>query len=165
MKDNLTRHRHAWKILAALMSALPVMAASSATVTVKVTVVAQPRCVINENQPIEVEFIDVMTTQVDGYNNKRPVPYSLSCTGDTPEAMKLQVKGTGAAFDVEVLQTTKTGLGIELQQGDRKVAVNQWLNFTYPDKPELWAVLVKQSGATLTGGDFSAGATMAVDYQ
>ncbi|WP_080695290.1 fimbrial protein [Pantoea ananatis] len=138
--------------------------AAMATVTVKVTVVAPPPCVINDDRPVEVEFGDVMTTRVDGSNYRRPVNYTLSCTG-TSNAMKLQVKGNGAAFDVTVLQTSKTGLGIKLLQGDSKLAVNSWLNFTYPNKPELWAVPVKQAGATLTGGEFSAGATMAVDYQ
>ncbi|CAI1968274.1 fimbrial protein [Serratia fonticola] len=167
MKDTLIRQRQAWQTLAALLAALPLLAWAepSATVTVKVTVVAPPPCVINDDRPIDVEFGDVMTTRVDGDNYKMPVNYTLSCTGGTTNAMKLQVKGTGAAFDATVLQTNQTGLGIELRQGDSKLAVNDWLNFTYPNKPELWAVPVKQRGATLTGGEFSAGATMAVDYQ
>ncbi|MGF6191422.1 fimbrial protein [Serratia sp. 2723] len=167
MKDTLIRRRHAWQTLAALLAALPLLAwaVPSATVTVKVTVVAPPPCVINDDRPIDVEFGDVMTTRVDGDNYKMVVNYTLSCPGAPSNAMKLQVKGTGAAFDATVLQTNKTGLGIELRQGDSKLAVNGWLNFTYPNKPELWAVPVKQRGATLTGGEFSAGATMAVDYQ
>ncbi|AKG69580.1 TPA: fimbrial protein [Serratia fonticola] len=167
MKDPLTRHQHAWQTLAALLSALPLLAwaAATATVTVKVTVVAPLPCMINDDRPIEVEFGDVMTTRVDGDNYKMPVNYTLSCTGPASNAMKLQVKGTGAAFDATVLQTKITGLGIELRHGDSKMAVNSWLNFTYPNKPELWAVPVKQAGATLAGGEFSAGATMAVDYQ
>ncbi|WP_439069747.1 fimbrial protein [Serratia nevei] len=155
------------RALAGVLAALPMLAcaAPSATVTVKVTVVAPPPCVINDDRPVEVEFGDVMTTRVDGDNYKMPVNYTLSCSGGTSNAMKLQVKGSGAAFDATVLQTNKTGLGIELRQGDGKLAVNSWLNFTYPNKPELWAVPVKQAGTTLTGGEFSAGATMAVDYQ
>ncbi|WP_411750828.1 fimbrial protein [Serratia marcescens] len=155
------------RTLAGVLATLPMLtcAAPSATVTVKVTVVAPPPCVINDDRPVEVEFGDVMTTRVNGDNYKMPVNYTLSCTGGTSNAMKLQVKGNGAVFDATVLQTDKTGLGIELRQGDSKLAVNSWLNFTYPNKPELWAVPVKQAGTTLTGGEFSAGATMAVDYQ
>ncbi|MDW5512097.1 fimbrial protein [Serratia proteamaculans] len=167
MKETLTGHQHAWCTLAGMLAALPMLvcAVPSATVTVKVTVVAPPPCVINDDRPIDVEFGDVMTTRVDGDNYKMPVNYTLSCTGGTSNAMKLQVKGIGAAFDATVLQTNKAELGIELRQGDSKLAVNDWLNFTFPNKPELWAVPVKQRGATLTGGEFSAGATMAVDYQ
>lgn len=167
MKDTLTGYRQVRHVLAGMLAVLPMLAwaAPSATVTVKVTVVAPPPCVINDDRPIEVAFGDVMTTRVDGDNYKMPVNYTLSCTGGTSNAMKLQVKGTGAAFDAAVLQTNQTGLGIELRQGASKLAVNSWLNFTYPNKPELWVVPVKQDGVTLTGGEFSAGATMAVAYQ
>ncbi|HHR6038868.1 TPA: fimbrial protein [Providencia alcalifaciens] len=167
MNDTRTGRRQFWRMLSGMLVALPMLAcaASTATVTVRVTVLAPPPCVINDDRPIDVEFGDVMTTRVDGNNYKIPVNYTLSCTGSTSNAMKLQVKGTGATFDATVLQTNKTGLGIELQQDGGKLAVNKWLNFTYPNKPELWVVPVKQSGAILTGGEFSAGATMAVDYQ
>lgn len=165
MKGSITGHRQVWHVLAGMLAALPMLAWASSSITVKVTVLAPPPCVINDDRPIDVEFGDVMTTRVDGDNYKMPVNYTLSCTGGTTNAMKLQVKGTGAAFDATVLRTNQTGLGIELRQGDSKLAVNDWLNFTYPNKPELWAVPVKQRGATLKWGEFSAGATMAVDYQ
>ncbi|MGB8665546.1 MAG: fimbrial protein [Serratia inhibens] len=166
MREILIGPRQICRTLAGLLAVMPVLAwAATATVTVKVTVVAPPPCVINGNRPIEVEFGDVMTTRVDGNNYKMPVNYTLSCTGSSSNAMKLQVKGTGAAFNATVLLTNKAGLGIELRQGDTKLAVNRWLTFSYPNTPTLWAVPVKQAGATLTGGEFSAGATMAVDYQ
>jgi type 1 fimbria pilin len=154
-------------LLAGVLGALPqaAVAANSATVTVKVIVVVPLPCTINGDRPIEVEFGDVITTRVDGSNYKMPVNYTLSCTGNSSNAMTLQVQGSGAAFDGTVLQTNTTGLGIELRQGDSKLAVNSLLNFTYPNKPELWAVPVKQSGVTLTGGEFTAGATMKVAYQ
>jgi type 1 fimbria pilin len=169
MKDTLTGYRQVRHVLAGMLAVLPMLAwaapSATVTVTVKVTVVAPPPCVINDDRPIDVEFGDVMTTRVDGDNYKMPVNYTLSCIGGTSNAMKLQVKGTGAVFDATVLQTNQTDLGIELRQGASKLAVNSWLNFTYPNKPELWAVPVKQEGATLRGGEFSAGATMAMDYQ
>jgi type 1 fimbria pilin len=162
-----TGQRSAWQMLIGLLATLPIVtwAASSAMVTVKVTVLAPPACVINDSRPIEVEFSDVMTTRVDGNNYKMPVNYTLSCSGASRNAMKLQIKGNGAAFDATVLRTNKTGLGIELLQGNNKLAVNNWLQFNYPNKPLLWAIPVKQGGVTLTGGEFRAVATMAVDYQ
>lgn len=154
-------------LLCGLLVMLPQVAvrANSVTITVKVTVLTPPPCTINDNRPIEVEFGDVMTTRVDGDSYRMPVNYTLGCTGASSNAMKLQVQGDGANFDGSVLKTTKTGLGIKLQQGSNKLAINSWLNFTYPNQPELWAIPVKQSGATLTGGEFTAGATMKVDYQ
>lgn len=134
------------------------------TFAMTVTIVAPP-CVINNNRPIEVEFGDVMTTRVNGDNYKMPINYTLSCTKGAPNAMKLQVKGPTAGFDNTLLWTNKGGLGIELRQGVGKLAVNRWINFTYPNKPELWAVPVKQPGTILKGGEFIAVATLAVDYQ
>lgn len=148
-----------------LMLASPLVTAST-TVTVKVTVVAPPPCVVNGDRPIEVEFGDVMTTRVDGHHYRTPVNYTLLCSGGSPNAIKLQVKGNTASFDRAVLQTNKAGLGIQLQRGDSKLGVGQWVNFTYPNKPDLWAVPVKQGTATLTGGEFfTSGATLNVAYQ
>ncbi|HCR1077295.1 TPA: fimbrial protein [Enterobacter cloacae] len=148
------------------MPAAGVWASTAAVVMVKVTVVASPPCTINDDRPIEVDFGEVMTTRVDGNNYRMPVNYTLSCTGASSNAMKLQVKGSGAAFDGRLLQTSRNGLGIELQtQGGISFPVNGSLIFSYPNKPELWAVPVKQPGVTLTGGEFTAGATMSVTYQ
>lgn len=163
MDDAITTCRK--MCLGVLLTAAPLMLQAATTVTVKVTVVAPPPCVINGDRPIDVNFSEVITTRVDGKNYRTPVSYSLSCSGQSKNAMKLQVLGTGAAFDATALQTNKTGLGIQLQQGDSKLALNSWLNFTYPNAPELWAVPVKQSGVTLSGGEFTAGATMKVAYQ
>lgn len=134
------------------------------TIVMTVTIVAPP-CVINDNQAITVEFGDVMTTRVDGSNYRMPVNYTLDCKDAPTTAMKLQVQGTGASFDGTLLQTSNAALGIQLQNGASPLPVNSWLNFTYPNKPPLWAVPVQQSGAALTGGEFTAVATMKVDYQ
>lgn len=156
----------AFTLVAMLISApLMTLASNMAYVTVSVTVVQPPPCTINDDQPIEVDFGDVMTTRVDGINYRMPVNYALSCSNASSNAMKLQVNGSGASFDSTLLRTNKTGLGIELRQGNNKLPVNRWLSFTYPQKPELWAIPVKQSGTTLTGGEFTAGATMKVAYQ
>jgi len=147
-------------------TAQPVMAAgSTSTITVKVVLTAPP-CEVNNNQLIEVNFgNDVLTTRVDGDYKKRPVPYSIQCPPGAPAAMKMQVEGTGAVFDGEVLLTQITDFGIEIQTNGRRLPLNSWVNFSYPNWPPLEAVPVKRSGASLAGGYFSAGATMKVEYQ
>ncbi|WP_455817199.1 fimbrial protein [Pseudomonas cerasi] len=159
-----------WKaacLLVGPLFALPQTAvgARDVTMTVKVTVVAPPSCILNDNKVITVEFGNVMTTLIDGNNYWKPVNYTLSCKANSTNAMKLQMMGTGASFDSTVLRTTKTGLGVKLLQGNTKVPLNSWLNFTYPASPALYVVPVKQPGATLTGGKFEAAATLRVDYQ
>jgi type 1 fimbria pilin len=170
MKESVTRRRRAGCGLVGLLLLSPLVeAAPSSTLTVKVTVVAPPPCIINGDRPIEVDFNDVMTTRVDGNTYRMPVNYTLSCPAGAPSnAMKLQVRGTGADFDAKVLKTTQPGLGVQLQEKDRsKISINTWRNFDYVGStgPELWAVPVKQSGMTLTGGEFTAAATMEVAYQ
>ena len=152
-------------LLAGALCAVSLMAGADVTnVTVKVTVVAAA-CTVNDNKAIEVNFGDVATNRVNGTNYRKPVSYTLSCSGGTGNAMKLQVQGTGAAFDGSLLHTSVSGLGIRMQNGSSNLPVNQWVNFTYPDKPALWAVPVKQSGVTLSGGKFTAAATLKVTYQ
>lgn len=148
-----------------MLLAAPLLAGAATTVTVKVTVVAPPSCEINGNRPIEVDFGEVMTTEINGSNYRKQVIYTLSCSGQTNSAMKLSIQGNGAAFDSSVLKTDKTGLGIQLQQGSNKLSLNSWLNFNLSNKPSLWAVPVKQSGVSLKGGEFSAAATLKVAYQ
>ncbi|WP_442991095.1 fimbrial protein [Serratia marcescens] len=142
----------------------PVQAATSIKVTV--TIVAPPPCVINNNNLIEVNFgNDVMTTRIDGSYKKQPVVYSVECKNAPNNAMKLQIQGVSAGFDSEVLKTNKDGLGVALLRNGNRQPINSWVNFTYPNLPTLEAVPVKQAGATLSGGEFSAGATMKVEYQ
>ncbi|WP_037410053.1 fimbrial protein [Serratia sp. S4] len=136
------------------------------TIRVTVTIVAPPPCVINNNSLIEVNFgDDVITTRIDGSYKKQPVVYSVECKNAPNYAMKMQIEGTGAWFDTGVLSTNKDGLGVALLRNGNPQSINTWMNFFYPNMPTFEAVPVKQAGATLSGGAFSAGATMKVEYQ
>ncbi|MBD8162879.1 fimbrial protein [Erwinia persicina] len=136
------------------------------TIKVTVTIVAPPPCVINDNNLIEVKFgNDVMTTRIDGSYKKRQVVYSVECKNAPNNAMKMKIQGTGAGFDSDVLKTNNDVLGVALLRNGNRQPINTWVNFTYPKVPTFEAVPVKQAGATLSGGAFSAGATMTVEYQ
>lgn len=139
--------------------------AASVPVSVKVKVVPVP-CTINEGNPIIVDFEEVMTTRIDGKNYRKPIEYTLNCTGMTSVLIKLRVVGAGAGFDRTLLGTSVNGLGIEFwQSGNFKVPLNSWLDFMYMKPPTLWAVPVKQQGISLKGGEFYAAATMELHYQ
>ncbi|MGM0513167.1 MAG: fimbrial protein [Pseudomonadota bacterium] len=141
----------------------------TASVNISVTVRAPLPCVLNDNLPIQVLFDDVITTRVDGKNYRRKVEYSLKCSAPASNAMKFQVYGQAAlvGFDTEVpvLQTLAAGLGIAMLLEGKPLAINQWVNFTYPQLPQLEAVLLKQAGVTLAAGGFTAVATLKVEYQ
>ncbi|PIJ52509.1 exotoxin [Erwinia sp. OLMDLW33] len=140
--------------------------AAMSTVQVKVTVVAPPPCIINGDKTIDVDFgTNVITKNVDGINYLRLVDYSLECNGKFSNAMKLMVMGNQTFFDTSALQTNIADFGIALRANGQPLTINNWVQFTYPDKPVLQAVPVKKAGATLTGGEFNAGATLMVAYQ
>lgn len=138
---------------------------SSATLTVEVTVVAEP-CTINNGNPITVDFGDsVLTTKVDGSNYVKPVDYTLDCADATSDDLKMTISGTGAGFDGTVLQASQTDLGIRLLNNGTAMPLNQPLNFSRGTSPVLQAVPVKAPGSKLTAGTFTAVATLAVEYQ
>ncbi|MBS9430289.1 fimbrial protein [Photorhabdus akhurstii] len=128
-------------------------------------VIAPPPCVINNGNTIDVDFGDVMITRIDGVNYMQPVKYTVRCEKMPANAMKMMISGNAASFDRTVLQTNHAGLGIAVIHNGRKLPVNDWMKFSYPNFPELHAVPVKDMAAVLKGGDFGAGATMMVEYQ
>jgi len=119
-----------------------------------------------------IEFGNVQIQQIDGSNFTQPVDYGLNCSGRLSDYLKLQIQGTAVTINGEsLLQTSVSGLGIRLQTKAGKSLVpigsTDWMNFQYTggSGPELEAVLVKNSGETLPAGEFSAAATLVVDYQ
>jgi type 1 fimbria pilin len=154
-------------LMLSMASGSVVAGTAQQNVSITVTVVAALPCVFNNGNDVTVDFgNDVITTQVDGNNYRRPVPYNLVCTGLPNNALKLQFDGMGAGFDTGVLATNNPILGIRLVDGSgAQVAPKSWLNFTYPNMPVISAVPVKQAGSTLTGGAFTGAATLLVEYQ
>lgn len=152
-------------LLAGLSDGAQAAKEGEADMTFKGTLIVPPPCTINGSKPIEVDFKQVETTKVNGVNYREPVPYTLSCTEATSTALRVQVKGTGAGFDANALQTSVADLGIVLQNNTTNLAVNSWLNFNSNNPPKLFAAPVKKKDVVLKGGGFTAAATMQVDYQ
>lgn len=151
-------------LLGALLAIAPAVA--NMPVNIRGVVVLPPPCTINNDQTIRVDFGDeVMTTRIDGVNYKETVVYSLSCDIQKSNSLKMSIQGYGANFNSNLLRTSKGDLGIALYHGTQPLNVNAWFNYIHPAKPELYAVLVKRGGAVLTGGQFTAAATLLIDYQ
>lgn len=161
-----TKRRYLWQIVGLIGLFSSMLAQAYTLVTVNVTIFVKPQCVINGNKPITVSFTDaVMTTRVDGNQYRQPLNYTLVCTSQLSNAMKIQILGTDAGFGNGALQTNNDNLGIAFLSGTTKLPVNSWLSFTYPNIPVLEAVPVTRPDAILSGGIFSASATMVVEYQ
>ncbi|ASC85888.1 fimbrial protein [Pseudomonas fragi] len=136
------------------------------TVSIRGVIVAPPPCVINAGSTLNVPFgDDLMTTRIDGVNYRRGVPYTLTCGPQPSNNMKITLQGTGAGFGSAYLGTSKSDLGIKLLLNGAAWPLNNAVNFTYPTLPVIEAVPVKNPGSTLTGGAFSASATLVVALQ
>ena len=134
--------------------------------TIRAVIIAPPPCVINSGATLDVPFgNDLLTSRVDGVNYRRDVPYTVRCDSPFSNALTLELKGSGAAFDSRVLMTRKTDLGVKLFVNGSEWPLNTAVNFTYPNIPIVQAVPVKRTGSKLTGGAFDAAATLVVDYQ
>ncbi|MDO5405095.1 MAG: fimbrial protein [Proteus sp. (in: enterobacteria)] len=132
-------------------------------VTVSGSVESRP-CKINDGKPIEVNFNDVMTTRIENDNYKQKMDYTLNCKTTGDPSMSLKFTGDGAGFDTRYLQTSVTDLGVLFKTTDTNIYMKTPFQFNYQTRPELYAVLVKKSGATLPTGSFTATATMQVYY-
>lgn len=153
-------------ILFLLVSFLSPMAWSASgflKVTVTGSVQSRP-CKVNDGKPIEIDFNDVMTTRIENENYKQKMDYTLVC--DTKGNPNLSIKfiGDGADFDTRYLQTSVSNLGVLFKTTDTNIYMMKPFQFSYNSKPDLYAVLVKKSGAALSAGAFNATATMQVNY-
>lgn len=136
------------------------------SVSIRGVILAPPPCVINAGSTLNVPFgDDLMTTRIDGVNYRRSVPYTLTCGPQPSNNMKIILQGTGAGFGSAYLGTSKSDLGIKLLLNGAAWPLNNAVNFTYPTLPVIEAVPVKNPGSTLTGGAFSASATLVVALQ
>ncbi|WWG67145.1 fimbrial protein [Pseudomonas poae] len=133
---------------------------------IRATIIAPPPCVINGGGTLDVPFgNDLQTSRVDGVNYRRNVPYTVTCDSPFSNALTLELKGTGAAFDSRVLSTRKPDLGVKLFVNGADWPLNTRVNFTHPNFPVVQAVPVKRAGSRLAGGAFDAAGTLVVDYQ
>ncbi|MDL5167557.1 fimbrial protein [Proteus faecis] len=149
------------------MFAPKAVSVSPGMVPVNITgyVIAPPPCVINNGQMVEVNFGEIMSTRIDGSNYKQPVVYKVECTKMPTNMMKISVGGNSTGFDSNALRTNITGLGVRILYQNKTLRLGQTINFTYPNAPTLEAIPVRDYSAKLTGGDFSATATLRVEYQ
>ncbi|MGU3309686.1 fimbrial protein [Pseudomonas sp. M5A4_2d] len=149
-----------------LLWAVSQSAQADTSLTIRAVIIAPPPCVINSGGTLDVPFgNDLLTSRVDGVNYRRDVPYTVTCDSPFNNAMKLELKGTGASFDSRVLLTRKPDLGVKLFVNGADWPLNTAVNFTHPNFPVVQAVPVKRAGSSLTGGAFDAAATLVVDYQ
>ena len=155
-----------WRALIAvggLLSMCCQVAWGDVSVSIKGVVLMPPPCKVNAGGTLNVPFgAGLLTTRINGVNYSQTVAYTVTCGPQPTNFMTLELKGTGAGFNSAFLGTSKSDLGISFTVGGVTWPLNKTVNFTYPALPVVKAYLVKQTGSTLTGGSFSAAATLVV---
>lgn len=135
------------------------------TVTISGTIRAVPSCVLNNNLPINVSFGDAVGIEnINGKNFKQQVTFSISCKNMIANTVKLQIEGSAASFNSDVLGTQVPGLGLEFLLGGSPVSVNQWFSVNYLNLPLLEVVPVMSPNANLQSGKFNGSASLLVSY-
>ena len=128
-------------------------------------------CKVNNNTAVSVEFGTVNVSALKGASAS--VPVTVDCAGQTPSGtLKLAFSGDTADFSTTALKTSVDGLGITLSPPSGAPAGPGVLTpDTYYDVTtlglkaaggtiNLTAGLVSDATATLTGGEFTASATL-----
>ncbi|ELY3812782.1 fimbrial protein [Cronobacter sakazakii] len=128
--------------------------------------ISLPACNLNDGKPIDVDFGSaIATTDVASGKIERSIDYKLTCSYDN-YGLKVRILGTGAAFNNDLLQTNINELGIKFKADGIDFPLNTEFNFaSAAAKPVLKAILTQQAGSHLPAGDFTASATMRVEYQ
>ena len=140
--------------------------ADANTIKVSVTVVDTP-CDISGNQPISVEFGEMVIRDIDSIAYEQPIPYTIDCGSNVSnnQVLKLMFSGTSADFDSSLLKTTVQNLGLKLKANGQLLSINTPYLFEYSNPPELKVVPVKSGSGGVASGEFTASGTLWVEYQ
>jgi len=147
-------------------SSLSYAISDSVSFDVKVTVVAKT-CIVNDNNPINVEFNEMVISKINDGIYEQNIPYTLDC--DEPAAgqgLRLQFLGTSASFNTNLLQTSERDLGLQFKKDGAAFNLNSWQPFSYTNTlPVLSVLAVASTSGGIDDGDFTATATFNVEYQ
>lgn len=140
-------------------------ASDSVNFQVKIEI-QQKTCDVNDNNPIHVDFGDMIIKNIDGAMYEQPIPYTLDCDdASSSQGLKLQIFGGQAHFNSNLLGTSEPNLGLRFKYNNTVFARNAWIDFTYGSQPNLSVVPVAYGQGGLNDGDFTASATFNVEYQ
>lgn len=138
-------------------------AASAVNVNFQGRLVESIPCEINSGGLIEVDFDNVIIRGIDGDKYRRPVPYSVHCTGTG--SIRLSIQATAVSFDNTAVVTNKSGLGIRIEQNGTPMRLNQFIPINLTRPPTLTVVPVANPASLPDEGAFVARATIISDYQ
>lgn len=145
---------------------------NSTILSMKGTLIVPPVCTLNGGQKINVVFDEMGISDVDGINNTKTVDYGLVCqsTNNNPWVLNLTVRGEATSYDSAAIQaqingSSSTDLGIKLLLDNKDFILNKPIIIRPNNPPVMTAVPVKNPGATLPEGAFTATATLVATFE
>lgn len=133
-------------------------------VIVKGEINAAP-CKINEGENILVNFQEVVTSYIDNDNYSEKLDYRIECQDNKARAIKMYISGTASAVDNRYLSTSVDDLAVKFHADNTLMPLNDKITVQYPVQPELRVVLAKKAGSKLPAGNFTANATIHIEYE
>ena len=125
-------------------------------------------CTINNNNPIEVDFMDVDPNVIGESPGGSPVKKTLSLNYACPDpninsAITITLRGSGALFNSQILATSNPGLGVALLKGGAVVRPGGYFLSSITNSvgaDNVTFALVRNSGALPGSGVFTGSATL-----
>lgn len=113
----------------------------------------------------EVKLSDASAT-TPGDTAKETFSLVIDCTNGFTGEVQYRFKGTGTSFNQQAFETDVPGLGIiitDMQGTPSNIKPDIWYTFSSGNgSHEMAASLVRDPGATISGGDFNATTTIEV---
>lgn len=145
-------------------------ALADAEVTFRGTLVESVPCQLNNDNTVDVSFGETLSVKKVGDGiYRQPVEMELQCE-TRPAGLQLTLTWTGlpVSFDSDnatVVTAEQAALGVKMYAGGQPLKLDEPLKITADTLPLLEAVLVKDAGADLAEGAFSAKGTFRAEYQ
>lgn len=135
------------------------------------TVTGAGTCSVNNNQVVEIKFGDVPIQEIDGVNShSQPVPLTVTCDGSSND-VSVWVRGNVTTWDRYSIITSTDGLGVKLWAYVPSLNMDPNpdggvfpIHLDEISTLNIHAVLSKQPGKRLTPQEFTATATLFVEY-
>ncbi|MEY0692330.1 fimbrial protein [Providencia rettgeri] len=131
-------------------------------------IITPPECILNNSQKSMIHFGDILLSRIDGVNYKHKLPFELTCTNLAMNNLTLSTQGDPSNFNNGILKTSNPKLGLSFYINGIKQDINKKINFNYLELPSLEVSPVQNVATSFDGsdgGDFTALATLNVDYQ
>ncbi|MGG4610148.1 fimbrial protein [Providencia sp. Me31A] len=121
-----------------------------------------------DNRDINIDFNDIIVSNVNGDNYIKNIPYKVNCSGGANDNPALEISFTGASanFNNRLLKTSEDNLGLQLNVDDKKIGLSDIIKFNYKSPPKLSVMpIIGNASAIKQGGEFTSTVIINLGYQ